>query len=67
MSTPDPDPEALARAMEREGVPSDYAPDVLELWRTPRAHWRPCCGLLCDPCVMALARVVDRLHAERRG
>lgn len=65
MSRDDPEPEALARAMEAEGVPADYARDVLELWRTPRRTWRPCCGLLCDPCVLTLARVVDRLRAEQ--
>lgn len=60
----DPDPKRLASAMEAEGVPAELAPDVLELWRTPRSQWRPCCGLLCDPCVLALARVVDRLRAD---
>ena len=61
----DPDPEHLARAMEAEGVAAEFAPDVIEMWHQPRERWRPCCGMLCEPCVMTLARVVDRLRARR--
>ncbi len=60
----DPDPARVAAALAAEGVSADYAPDVVAMSREPRERWRPCCGMLCDPCVMTLARVVDRLRRE---
>lgn len=51
-----------------EGVDEGYLPFVASHLLLPDAGWRWCCGSNCDPCVHALARVVDaartRLGAE---
>ena len=32
-----------------------------------RDGWRVCCGSGCDPCMLRLGRIVDRIRSEWRG
>lgn len=41
-----------------------YLPEVQRMFEQDRSEWRPCCGMLCTPCVLDLARAVDRARAE---
>jgi hypothetical protein len=59
-----PDTEAVERALAREGIHRAYAAEVQAMYRSPRGRWRPCCGLLCDPCVLDLGRVVEALRRD---
>jgi len=61
------DDEALKRAAEQLAVDEAYLPELRTMMKTDRAAWRPCCGLLCTPCVLDLARVVDRARAIAGG
>lgn len=54
--------DALAQALRENGLDARSGDEVLALLRTPRREWRPCCGLLCDPCVLALHRAADRVR-----
>jgi len=57
------DDEALRRAMAELEVDPAYLPELRVMATTERSRWRACCGLLCTPCVLDLARVVDRARA----
>lgn len=57
--------EALRRAARELDVDDAYLPELRQMAESDRAAWRPCCGLLCTPCVLDLARVVDRARALR--
>lgn len=57
------DDQALARAMAELDVDPAYLPELRLMAATDRSSWRACCGLLCTPCVLDLARVVDRARA----
>jgi hypothetical protein len=56
----------LDRAIERALRELDLDPscrrDVLALLESPRDAWPACCGSLCDPCVLTLARAADRVR-----
>ena len=54
--------EALSQALAELEIDSSYRRDVIELLETPREAWPACCGLLCDPCVLGLAKVVERVQ-----
>jgi len=53
----------LRRAMAELDVDPAYLPELRVMATTDRSTWRACCGLLCAPCVLDLARVVDRARA----
>lgn len=55
--------EALERAATDLDVDHAYLPELRTMLRTERGGWRPCCGSLCTPCVLDLARVVDRARS----
>ncbi|MCA9604648.1 MAG: hypothetical protein KC619_03575 [Myxococcales bacterium] len=61
------DDEALARAAGELEVDLAWLPELRTMLRSDRASWRPCCGSLCAPCVLDLARVVDRARALLEG
>jgi hypothetical protein len=54
--------DALRQALEENGLDESYRPDVRELLETPRDQWPPCCGSLCDPCILVLWRTADRVR-----
>ena len=58
-----PSEQALRRAMAELDVDPAYLPELQTMATTDRASWRACCGLLCTPCVLDLARVLDRARA----
>ena len=60
---PPPIARALAQALAENGLDPELAPDVVALLRQPRELWPPCCGGLCDPCVLALQRTANRARA----
>jgi bacterioferritin-associated ferredoxin len=47
-----------------EGVDDSYVAFVARHLAEPDDTWRWCCGSHCDPCVQALARVVDAARLE---
>lgn len=53
---------ALALALRELDLDPSFGPDVKALLEIPRDAWPACCGSLCDPCVLALARAADRVR-----
>ena len=53
---------AIRRALEENHLDGSYRRDVLELLETPRGQWPPCCGSLCEPCVLVLWHAADRVR-----
>lgn len=54
---------ALARAVSEAGLDPVWTGNVRELHFRRDEAWRGrCCGGGCDPCVLQLARAVDRLR-----
>lgn len=54
---------AVDRAMSEHRMPAWHREDVLAMLDTADGAWPPCCGGACDPCVLALGRVVARARA----
>jgi hypothetical protein len=54
---------ALAQAVAETGLDPVWSGNVRELHTRIDEAWRGrCCGSNCDPCVLTLARAVDRLR-----
>ncbi len=51
---------AMERAMEENVLEPGYRTFVLQYLAREDSTWRRCCDSGCDPCVLKLARVVDR-------
>lgn len=51
---------AMKRAMAENGLEEGYRAFVLQYLVRQDDAWRRCCDSSCDPCVLLLARVVDR-------
>ncbi len=51
---------AIARAMQENGLETGYRVFVVQYLTRADSTWRRCCDSGCEPCVMQLARVVDR-------
>lgn len=54
--------QAIALALSELDLDPAFGPDVVALLESPRGAWRTCCGSLCNPCVITLARAVDRVR-----
>lgn len=54
--------EALEQALGELDLDRGHRAEVREMATSPRGTWRPCCGSLCDPCVMELHRAADRVR-----
>ena len=66
MAALDPD-EAIRRALREVGLPHDYDAEIRARLDAPDDSWRSCCAGFCDPCVLTIARAVDRARALLRG
>lgn len=55
--------DAVDQAMREHRMPEWHREDVLAMLDTPEHGWPPCCGNACEPCVLALSRVVARARA----
>src|SRR5690606_29979317 len=53
---------AIGRALDEEGLDRMYDGVVRRYLERDDDGWRSCCGSLCDPCVLTLGRVVDRVR-----
>lgn len=53
---------AILRALDEEGLDPMYDGVVRRYLQRDDDAWRVCCGSLCDPCVLRLGRVVDRVR-----
>lgn len=55
--------QALLQAMAEHGVDPAWKGNVLRLHQQEDQTWRDkCCGGMCEPCVVTLCRVVDRVR-----
>ena len=52
--------DIVRQAMKENMLPEVYRPFVMDFLHRKDDAWRQCCDSDCDPCVFALARVVDR-------
>lgn len=52
--------DIVRQAMSENMLPEVYLPFVMDFLHRKDDAWRQCCNSDCDPCVLALARVVDR-------
>jgi hypothetical protein len=53
---------AMAQAMREHMLEDAYRGFVLLYLHRPDDHWRQCCYGSCEPCVLQIARVVDRVR-----
>ena len=51
---------AIAEGVRWAGLDPSQSGYVREYLRLDRSEWFFCCGSACDPCVMTIARAVDR-------
>ena len=59
--------DCVARALEAEGMHSGFLRIVRTYVLDRRDQWRVCCGSNCDPCMLQLGRVVDRVRLAMPG
>ena len=54
----------IERVLAALGLPLEHADEVRARLNDRDDGWRSCCGGFCDPCVLVIARAVDRVRAE---
>jgi hypothetical protein len=54
------DARAIAEGLRYAGLDPAQEGYVRAYLRQPRSEWFFCCGSACDPCVLTIARAVDR-------
>lgn len=52
--------EIVRQAMAENMLADIYRPFVMDFLHRRDDVWRQCCNSACEPCVLQLARVVDR-------
>lgn len=52
----------IERELARERVDAGYVLVIRDYLSDPADAWRQCCGSNCDPCILRLGVVVDRLR-----
>lgn len=52
---------AVDVAVKETGLDPIWRGNVRSLYQREDENWRRCCGGGCDPCVLQLARAVDRV------
>jgi hypothetical protein len=60
MNTTPEEERAIAEGARYAGLQDDETNFVREYLHKDPSEWRFCCGGVCDPCVLTLARAVDR-------
>jgi hypothetical protein len=53
---------AIEMAMREQMLDPAYRGFVMLYLGRPDDHWRQCCNGSCEPCVLQIARVVDRVR-----